>query len=60
MAGIAGTPLASLDAALAQEFEKGRAFENFQFIYVVDNLIAAFSEQIEILREERAIEEDET
>lgn len=50
MAGIAGSPLASLDQALAQEYEKGRAVENLQFEFIVPNLIESFKEQIAILR----------
>jgi len=46
MAGLAGTPLSSLDAALAQEYVKGQAYECLYQHQLCEGLIASFKEHI--------------
>lgn len=51
MASLAGAPLQSLDAALAQEYFKGQAYECLYQHGLAEGLIAAFKERIAELRE---------
>lgn len=55
MAGLAGSPLQTLDGALAQEYYKGQAFECLNQQQMCENLIALFKERIH----ELTFEEDE-
>lgn len=57
MAGIAMAPLPNLDAALAQEYEKGRAIECIYQMGLIENLIAVYTEQIETLQQQQNEEE---
>jgi len=59
MAGMAGSPLSSLDGALAQEYLKGQALANLMFSEIVPDLISMFKEQIEYLLQNSYNEEDD-
>jgi len=50
MAGIAMAPLPNLDAALAQEYAKGRAVECLYQMELVNGLIATYKETIDELQ----------
>lgn len=47
MAGLVGTPLQTLDGALAQEYFKGQAYECLYQQQLCEHLIASFKERIQ-------------
>lgn len=58
MAGLAGSPLQSLDAALGQEYIKGQAFECLYQEQLCEHLVAYFDEAIQNHIENQEIEEE--
>lgn len=60
MAGIAGAPLATLDDALAQEYNKGQAYACLFLSELVPALLQDFSEQItNLMHEEKEVSDYE-